>query len=163
MNSIPDELIYMISIFCDDRSNFLLSLVCRNTHNALKKRGYARHITFDYIKNDISTFTERFYSHYRTINSCSMMYLKNAFIWLPLWVDHVFLYNCYIDQDINPTQIVPTKKLWIQRDDYTLPLTINWQKFPYLEEIYIKNYDVNTSDLRICKKLKKIKIKLKIT
>lgn len=157
MNSIADDLILLISTFIDDRSNYCLSQVSKNTYRILKK-GYVRHLSFDYLKDNVTTFTERFYDHHRSIRSCSMTFLHNAFLWLPKWVETVYLFNCYIDHAIDPSEQVITRKLWIKKEgDDIVPLHINWNKFPYLEEIHIKNYDVNYVDaLERCKMLKKI-------
>lgn len=156
MNHLIEDLVILISTYCDDRSNYNLSQVCRNTYNATSK-GFMRHICFDYLKDNVTTFTERFYRHRRSITSCSMTYVENAFLWLPFWVENVYMSNCRITQVINPRQNVSTKRLRIcSLGTKTQSLYINWRKFPQLEEVDIINYDVNCDGLEDCKLLKRI-------
>lgn len=155
MNTLIDDLIILITTFCDDKTNYYLSQVCKNTYNATKD-GFIRHMSFHYLNNNLSTFTERFYRHRRSVRSCSMLYIENAFFWLPIWVEIISMTNCPITKSINPSQNTFTKKLRICSLRETTPITINWRKFPLLEEIKIVNHTINFDGMEECKYLKRL-------
>lgn len=155
MNTLVDDLILIISTYCDDKTNYYLSQVCKHTYNATKD-GFIRHLSLHYLNNDVSSFTERFYRHRRSVKSCSMIYIENAFLWLPLWVESISMTNCSITKSINPNQKACTKRLRICSVGETTPITINWRKFPFLEEIKIVNHIINFEGMEDCRSLKRL-------
>jgi hypothetical protein len=85
-----------------------------------------------------------------------MLYIENAFFWLPIWVEIISMTNCPITKSINPSQNTCTKKLRICSLQETTPITINWRKFPLLEEIKIVNHTINFDGMEECKSLKRL-------
>ena len=149
---------YHILTFLDTKSLQNLSLLSKEYNEFLSDKGYFKSIKFSQ-QLEFTDFINIYSKHYRTIekvivtNCC----YKNFIEWIPDYKECLHLHNCTISHFDPP--FILDKVTTLKCDNlitYSHCIKINWEKFPNLKELYIFNCNVETENIKVCKKLNKV-------
>mgnify|MGYP003969748617 CR=1 FL=1 len=149
---LPDEVIRLIwEYLITNTDSISLLKSCRHFYIFGKKYGYIRELS---VKNFSGfDFMEKSVLHANTITSLVL----DSVDWAPkIWPEKVTFINCENNRKIVPKNALSTKVLCINLRHNNV--NIEWEKFPSLEKIYIRVYDINLEDIEKCTKLSTINL-----
>lgn len=164
MTLLSYELIIYISSFCYNKESLYIAISSKTVYNLIKKKGFAKYISFDGSKNDdIFLFIQNALFHSKSLKTIYIIRLTDPHVWLPLkcWVNNMYFIECKFTSNIYLNGHVSTKNLKIVSNMSKKKIDINFQAFPLLETFYYsgKLLDIENSIYKHCTNIRKIELK----
>jgi hypothetical protein len=165
INNLYDDILIYISSYLDDKENLNLIQTCKYFKNLFNKVGFLKFLKCEGDKHQsIYNFMITYFKHIRTVDYIYISHIDTPQYWINnKWCKIVHLYNCYLEDKIDPLNICNTEQLIIQNiypSKWKNKLKINWNKFPNLRILQLDIQNIDLVNIEICQNLELIYINI---